>query len=31
MNDKTKKHMSDETKVILIKTSIVVTGLLALI
>lgn len=31
MNDKTKKHMSDETKVILIKASIVVTGLLELI
>ena len=31
MKDKTKKHMSDETKVILIKTSIVVTGLLAFI
>lgn len=28
MNDKTKKHMSDETKVILIKASIVVTGIL---
>ncbi|MDY2892713.1 MAG: hypothetical protein SOT41_02890, partial [Candidatus Faecisoma sp.] len=28
MNDKTKKHMSDETKVILIKASIVVTGVL---
>ena len=31
MNDKTKNHMSDETKVFLIKASIVVTGVLMFI
>ena len=31
MNDKTKKHMSDETKVILIKTSIAISAVLELV